>query len=148
MSTRRYVHCVLFNCMVTCACVLCLVCLLFSGIVCMCVYGIQATGVLGEPLSQRPSFNHTHTRTHTRFVCKPTQTSNLVFQADRSLIDSARNEATGEVETLFGKMGGMKMGDRARRAGPSNVKARMEKKSQKERKSLGLQGSLLEVCML
>ena len=39
--------------------------------------------------------------------------SNLVLQADLRLIERrAKDEATGEVQTLVGKMTGTKMGDR------------------------------------
>ena len=42
-------------------------------------------------------------------------TSNLVLQADRSLIERiARDEATGEVLSLTGKLTGTRMGDRGK----------------------------------
>ena len=41
--------------------------------------------------------------------------SNLVLQADRSLIERrARDEATGEVLSLTGKLTGTRMGDRGK----------------------------------
>ena len=47
------------------------------------------------------------------------QTSNLVLQADRTLIDRrGRDEATGEVQTLTGKLTGTRMGDRYERTRP------------------------------
>ena len=49
------------------------------------------------------------------------QTSNLVLQADRSLIQRRdKDEATGEVQTLSapGRLDGMKMGDLAERTRP------------------------------
>ena len=40
--------------------------------------------------------------------------SNLVLQVDRQLVDKrSRNEATGEVKSLSGRLIGTKMGDRA-----------------------------------
>ncbi len=47
------------------------------------------------------------------------QNSNLVLQADKSLIERrGRNEATGEVLSLTGHLKGTKMGDRAQRTRP------------------------------
>ena len=47
------------------------------------------------------------------------QTSNLVLQADRSLLQKRdKDEATGEVQTLSGRLVGVKMGDRAQRNRP------------------------------
>ena len=47
------------------------------------------------------------------------QTSNLVLQADRSLIDRrGRDEATGEVQTLVGKLGNSRMGELFQRTRP------------------------------
>ena len=46
------------------------------------------------------------------------QNSNLVLQVDRQLVDKrAKNEATGEVKSLVGRLGASKMGDRAVRTG-------------------------------
>ena len=64
--------------------------------------------------------------------CLPTvsslQTSNLVLQADRSLIDRrSKDEATGEVQTLVGKMRGTKMGDRFRRTKPQLLEEKERK---------------------
>ena len=51
------------------------------------------------------------------FVCF--QNSNLVLQADRSLIERrGRDEATGEVVSLVGHIGGIKMGDKYQRTKP------------------------------
>lgn len=48
------------------------------------------------------------------------QTSNLVLQADRSLIDRrSKDEATGEVQSLAGRLAGQKMGDRFCRTKPA-----------------------------
>ena len=48
------------------------------------------------------------------------QTSNLVLQADRTLIDRrGKDEATGEVQSLSGRLTGQKMGDRFERTKPS-----------------------------
>lgn len=48
------------------------------------------------------------------------QTSNLVLQADRTLIDRrGKDEATGEVQSLAGRLTGQKMGDRFIRTKPS-----------------------------
>eukprot|EP00112_Aurelia_sp_Birch-Aquarium-sp1_P011482 Seg2414.1 transcript_id=Seg2414.1/GoldUCD/mRNA.D3Y31 product="U5 small nuclear ribonucleoprotein 200 kDa helicase" protein_id=Seg2414.1/GoldUCD/D3Y31 len=59
-------------------------------------------------------------------------TSNLVLQADLSLIERrGRNEATGEVVSLVGHLQGTKMGDRALRAQPPELK---EKKAKKQKK--------------
>ena len=47
------------------------------------------------------------------------QNSNLVLQADRSLIERrGRDEATGEVMSLVGHIGGIKMGDKYQRTKP------------------------------
>ena len=47
------------------------------------------------------------------------QTSNLVLQADRNLIEKrARDEPTGEVQSLVGKLTGTRMGDRYERTRP------------------------------
>ena len=49
------------------------------------------------------------------------QNSNLVLQADTRLITKRdRDEATGEVSTLTGKMSGTRMGDRALRSRPKD----------------------------
>lgn len=45
------------------------------------------------------------------------QNSNLVLQADRSLISRVgRDEATGEVQSVRGRLEGWRMGDKAQRA--------------------------------
>jgi pre-mRNA-splicing helicase BRR2 len=47
------------------------------------------------------------------------QNSNLVLQADRSLIDRrSRDEATGEVVSLVGHLGTIRMGDKYERTKP------------------------------
>lgn len=52
-------------------------------------------------------------------VSVPVQTSNLVLQADRNLIEKrARDEPTGEVQSLVGKLTGTRMGDRYKRTRP------------------------------
>eukprot|EP00039_Didymoeca_costata_P018603 m.334150 g.334150 ORF g.334150 m.334150 type:complete len:2153 (-) comp17301_c0_seq1:1767-8225(-) len=63
--------------------------------------------------------------------------SNLVLQADRSLIDngaSYRNEATGEVVSLADKLTGTKMGDKAKRVAPSNLSERKARRAEREAK--------------
>lgn len=56
------------------------------------------------------------------------QNSNLVLQADRSLIDRrARDESTGEVVSLVGKLEGTKMGDKAQRSKPPQLEERKVK---------------------
>lgn len=53
------------------------------------------------------------------FILKFLQNSNLVLQADRSLIERrGRDEATGEVVSLVGHLGGIKMGDKYQRTKP------------------------------
>lgn len=62
-------------------------------------------------------------------------TSNLVLQADRSLITRRGDESTGEVETLVGRVDAKKMGDRALRSKPKSLVEATEKDKQKrERK--------------
>ncbi|XP_006806007.1 U5 small nuclear ribonucleoprotein 200 kDa helicase [Neolamprologus brichardi] len=57
--------------------------------------------------------------------------SNLVLQADRSLIDrTRRDEPTGEVLSLVGKLEGTKMGDKAQRTKPQRLEERREKSVQ------------------
>jgi pre-mRNA-splicing helicase BRR2 len=59
------------------------------------------------------------------------QNSNLVLQADRSRRPRAE-EGTGEVESLKGKIGGMRMGDRVSRGDErSELNDRIEKAKQK-----------------
>ena len=54
--------------------------------------------------------------------------SNLVLQADVRLIDKrGRDEATGEVISLVGKLEGTKMGDRAQRSKPGKTEERKAK---------------------
>ena len=56
------------------------------------------------------------------------QNSNLVLSVDRSLIDRrARDEATGEVMTLVGKLVGTRMGDKAQKTKPPLMEERKNK---------------------
>jgi pre-mRNA-splicing helicase BRR2 len=51
-----------------------------------------------------------------------------VLQADRSLIDRrARDESTGEVVSLTGKLIGTRMGDKAQRTKPPQMEERKVK---------------------
>lgn len=67
--------------------------------------------------------------TLTNIVClRNFQNSNLVLQADRSLIDrTRRDEPTGEVLSLVGKLEGTKMGDKAQRTKPQKLEERRDK---------------------
>lgn len=59
--------------------------------------------------------------------------SNLVLQADIRLIERPRrDEATGEVVSLVGKLEGTKMGDRAQRSKPEKAEERKAKYENKE----------------
>ncbi|KAG8036648.1 hypothetical protein G9C98_003970 [Cotesia typhae] len=59
--------------------------------------------------------------------------SNLVLQADVRLIERrSRDEATGEVMSLVGKLDGTKMGDRAQRTKPSKVEERKVKRQKRD----------------
>ena len=73
--------------------------------------------------------------------------SNLVLQADRSLIDRRpRDEPTGEVLTLQGKLGGIQMGDKAQRTRPPQMeerKAKRRKRDEDERGITNLKGRTL-----
>lgn len=61
-------------------------------------------------------------------LCLPLQNSNLVLQADRSLIDrTRRDEPTGEVLSLVGKLEGTKMGDKSQRTKPQMLEERRAK---------------------
>jgi pre-mRNA-splicing helicase BRR2 len=61
-------------------------------------------------------------------VCLLFQNSNLVLQADVRLIERPRrDEATGEVVSLVGKLEGTKMGDRALRSKPEKAEERKAK---------------------
>lgn len=56
------------------------------------------------------------------------QNSNLVLQADVRFIERrSRDEATGEVMSLVGKLTGTKMGDRAQRTRPGKAEERKVK---------------------
>ncbi|XP_061385193.1 U5 small nuclear ribonucleoprotein 200 kDa helicase [Danaus plexippus] len=59
--------------------------------------------------------------------------SNLVLQADVRLIERrGRDEATGEVLSLSGKLGGTKMGDRAQRTKPDKAEERKAKRQKRD----------------
>lgn len=61
-------------------------------------------------------------------LCFIQQNSNLVLQADIRLIERPRrDEATGEVLSLVGKLDGTKMGDRAMRSKPEKAEERKAK---------------------
>jgi pre-mRNA-splicing helicase BRR2 len=62
------------------------------------------------------------------------QNSNLVLQVDRQLVDKrSRNEATGEVKSLTGRLTGTKMGDKAIRTGKKEKEELEERKKRKVR---------------
>ena len=75
--------------------------------------------------------------------------ANLVLQADRSLITRiSRDEATGEVVSLRGKLDGMKMGDRARDSDKAELKERQAKRAKKEQtlqQSLGQSNTIISL---
>nr|CAI5865607.1 unnamed protein product [Callosobruchus analis] len=59
--------------------------------------------------------------------------SNLVLQADVRLIERrSRDEATGEVMSLVGKLTGTKMGDRAQRTRPGKAEERKVKRQKRD----------------
>ncbi|ESO86122.1 hypothetical protein LOTGIDRAFT_239637 [Lottia gigantea] len=59
--------------------------------------------------------------------------SNLVLQVDRTLIDRrARDEATGEVMSLTGKLIGTKMGDKAKKSKPPQMEERKNKRHKRD----------------
>ncbi|XP_055517961.1 U5 small nuclear ribonucleoprotein 200 kDa helicase [Leucoraja erinacea] len=59
--------------------------------------------------------------------------SNLVLQADRSLIDrTRRDEPTGEVLSLVGKLEGSRMGDKAQRTKPQLQEERRAKRRKRD----------------
>ncbi|MGH0130564.1 UNVERIFIED_CONTAM: hypothetical protein FKN15_015415 [Acipenser sinensis] len=59
--------------------------------------------------------------------------SNLVLQADRSLIDrTRRDEPTGEVLSLVGKLEGTKMGDKSQRTKPQLLEERRAKRRKRD----------------
>lgn len=59
--------------------------------------------------------------------------SNLVLQADRSLIEKrARDEPTGEVTSLVGKIVGTRMGDKAMRSKPPQMEERKVKRTKRD----------------
>uniref|UniRef100_UPI001293DE41 U5 small nuclear ribonucleoprotein 200 kDa helicase n=1 Tax=Lonchura striata TaxID=40157 RepID=UPI001293DE41 len=61
------------------------------------------------------------------------QNSNLVLQADRSLIDrTRRDEPTGEVLSLVGKLEGTRMGDKAQRTKPQMQEERRAKRRKRD----------------
>eukprot|EP00047_Mylnosiga_fluctuans_P022270 m.116969 g.116969 ORF g.116969 m.116969 type:complete len:2124 (+) comp9197_c0_seq4:160-6531(+) len=62
--------------------------------------------------------------------------SNLVLQADRSLIDfRPRDDATGQVFSLQGKLAGSRMGDRALRTRPSELEENKAKRAKQEERA-------------
>ncbi|CAK9298582.1 unnamed protein product [Gordionus sp. m RMFG-2023] len=73
--------------------------------------------------------------------------SNLVLQADRSLIDRRpRDEPTGEVLSLTGKLYGTKMGDKSQRSKPPLIqerKAKRLKRDEAQRDTLKMKGTTL-----
>eukprot|EP00055_Hartaetosiga_balthica_P018407 m.134146 g.134146 ORF g.134146 m.134146 type:complete len:2176 (-) comp9519_c1_seq1:89-6616(-) len=76
------------------------------------------------------------------------QNANLVLQANRDLIDRVgRDEATGEVESLKGKLRTVRMGDRAARTMAPELQERKkrhsEKQSAKQRQRAGQQSSFI-----
>uniref|UniRef100_A0AAY5EQB3 Helicase ATP-binding domain-containing protein n=1 Tax=Electrophorus electricus TaxID=8005 RepID=A0AAY5EQB3_ELEEL len=59
--------------------------------------------------------------------------SNLVLQADRSLIDrTRRDEPTGEVLSLVGKLEGTKMGDKSQRTKPQMLEEKRAKRRKRD----------------
>ncbi|XP_044756152.1 putative U5 small nuclear ribonucleoprotein 200 kDa helicase [Coccinella septempunctata] len=59
--------------------------------------------------------------------------SNLVLQADVRLIERrSRDEATGEVMSLVGKLSGTKMGDKAQRTRPGKAEERKAKRQKRD----------------
>ena len=59
--------------------------------------------------------------------------SNLVLQADLRLIERrAKDEATGEVQTLVGKMVGTRMGDRYSREKPKKSDEKRQKRQKRD----------------
>ncbi|XP_028179425.1 putative U5 small nuclear ribonucleoprotein 200 kDa helicase, partial [Ostrinia furnacalis] len=68
--------------------------------------------------------------------------SNLVLQADVRLIERrGRDEATGEVLSLTGKLGGTRMGDRAQRTKPDKAEERKAKRQKRDEASYELSKS-------
>jgi len=79
----------------------------------------------------------------------PPQNSNLVLQADRSLIDKRyKDEPTGEVQSLLGHLQGTRMGDKFLRTAPEDAEKRRAKRAKldalkQERKSSRIIGDSL-----
>lgn len=73
--------------------------------------------------------------------------SNLVLQADRTLIDRrARDEATGEVMSLVGKIEGTRMGDKSKRTKPPQMeerKVKRKKRDEAQREVMKMKGTTL-----
>ncbi|CAG9789815.1 unnamed protein product [Diatraea saccharalis] len=68
--------------------------------------------------------------------------SNLVLQADVRLIERrGRDEATGEVLSLSGKLTGTRMGDRAQRTKPDKAEERKAKRQKRDEASYELSKS-------
>ncbi|CAH2100634.1 unnamed protein product [Euphydryas editha] len=73
--------------------------------------------------------------------------SNLVLQADVRLIERrGRDEATGEVLSLSGKLGGTRMGDRAQRTKPDKAEERKAKRQKRDEASYELSKSKSRVA--
>ena len=72
-----------------------------------------------------------------------------MLQADRTLIDRrGKDEATGEVQTLAGRLIGTRMGDKAVRTKPSYVEDRDKGKPPKWAEFISLYIVLLCLCCL
>lgn len=68
-------------------------------------------------------------------LCNLFQNSNLVLQADVRLIERrSKDEATGEVMSLAGKLDGTKMGDRFQRTKPQKPQEEQQRKAKKQKK--------------
>ncbi|CAH0730140.1 unnamed protein product, partial [Brenthis ino] len=73
--------------------------------------------------------------------------SNLVLQADVRLIERrGRDEATGEVLSLSGKLTGTRMGDRAQRTKPDKAEERKAKRQKRDEASYELSKSKSKVA--
>eukprot|EP00124_Ichthyophonus_hoferi_P001685 Ihof_evm4s95 gene=Ihof_evmTU4s95 len=75
--------------------------------------------------------------------------SNLVLQADRSLISRVnRDEPTGEVMSLRDKLVGIKMGERAERARPPEMAERKAKRQKKDMKREELKNKMKTTSLM
>jgi len=96
--------------------------------------------VSAEPRNPgRKKFPHSMRRlrrisqTYVLNVFSPFQNSNLVLQADVRLIERPRrDEATGEVCSLVGKLDGTRMGDRYQRTKPEKTEERKVKRQKRD----------------